>query len=306
LTQDAELYADADHIGIGLTGFGGSFHICSLFFSGEYEQAIALKQELLRKMHERMDLHDYVYGLDCVSFSLAHLGRWDQAVLAAEEAMAVAQQYYDDHFISYAAMGLCVVHTLKGDTRRSIEYGELAVEKARTPAGRAWAQIHLAWAWCRAGNTDKGVKLLADLLPLLRDINYLPSLLPAIMYLAEGYLLVGEHDKAMQTVEELLEVSTRCEARWYLAHAHSLLGEIALTANAAEATSHFDYAVDLFRDIRAENDLARAYSGIGRYHKQQGNMDQARKYLTDALEIFERLGTLIEPDKVRKELTELP
>jgi len=33
----------------------------------------------------------------------------------------------------------------------------------------------------------------------------------------------------------------------------------------------------------------------------------ARRYLTQqALEIFERLGTLIEPDKVRKELAELP
>jgi len=32
----------------------------------------------------------------------------------------------------------------------------------------------------------------------------------------------------------------------------------------------------------------------------------AREYLTKALEIFERLGTLIEPDKVREELAELP
>jgi len=49
-----------------------------------------------------------------------------------------------------------------------------------------------------------------------------------------------------------------------------------------------------------------AYSGLGRFHKQQGNREQAREYLTKALEIFERLGTLIEPDKVRKELAELP
>jgi hypothetical protein len=33
---------------------------------------------------------------------------------------------------------------------------------------------------------------------------------------------------------------------------------------------------------------------------------QAREYLTKAQEIFERLGTLIEPDKIRKELAELP
>jgi hypothetical protein len=45
---------------------------------------------------------------------------------------------------------------------------------------------------------------------------------------------------------------------------------------------------------------------MGRYHKQQGNMEAARKYLADALNIFERLGTLIEPDKVRGELADLP
>ena len=33
---------------------------------------------------------------------------------------------------------------------------------------------------------------------------------------------------------------------------------------------------------------------------------RAREYLTKALEIFARLGTLIEPDKVRKELADLP
>ena len=41
-------------------------------------------------------------------------------------------------------------------------------------------------------------------------------------------------------------------------------------------------------------------------HKQQGNKEQAREYLTKALDIFARLGTLIESDKVRKELAELP
>jgi flagellin-specific chaperone FliS len=44
---------------------------------------------------------------------------------------------------------------------------------------------------------------------------------------------------------------------------------------------------------------------MGRFHMEKGNTGQAREYLTKALEIFERLGTLIEPDKVREELAEL-
>ena len=35
-------------------------------------------------------------------------------------------------------------------------------------------------------------------------------------------------------------------------------------------------------------------------------MEKAREYFEKALEIFERLGTLIEPERIGKELAELP
>jgi hypothetical protein len=37
-----------------------------------------------------------------------------------------------------------------------------------------------------------------------------------------------------------------------------------------------------------------------------GRIAEARDYFTGALDIFERLDTLGEPDKVRRELAELP
>lgn len=43
----------------------------------------------------------------------------------------------------------------------------------------------------------------------------------------------------------------------------------------------------------------------GRLHKLRGEHAEARRYLTQALESFERLGTLIAPNKVRKGLAEL-
>ncbi len=73
-----------------------------------------------------------------------------------------------------------------------------------------------------------------------------------------------------------------------------------------EAGPHFDQAISIFRETKAENELALAYAGYGRLHKQLGNVADARGYLTQALEIFDRLGTLIEPDKVKQELAELP
>ena len=79
-----------------------------------------------------------------------------------------------------------------------------------------------------------------------------------------------------------------------------------MKTNPAKSPGHFEKSIVVLREIKAENELGMAYSGCGRYHKQQGNIGQAREYLEEALEIFERLGTLIEPDRVRKELADLP
>jgi tetratricopeptide (TPR) repeat protein len=85
-----------------------------------------------------------------------------------------------------------------------------------------------------------------------------------------------------------------------------LLGEIALKTNSNQAAPHFEESIAILREIKAENELALAFVGYGRLYKQQNQIIQAREYLMKALEIFERLGTLLEPDKVRGILAELP
>jgi tetratricopeptide (TPR) repeat protein len=128
---------------------------------------------------------------------------------------------------------------------------------------------------------------------------------PLRCYLGEGYWLAGEEEKARQTLEEGLEMAERCGARYYAGFAQRLLSEIALKTNPAQAAPRFEKSIAVLREIKAENELALAYKGYGRLHKRQGKTAQAREYLTKALEIFERLGTLIEPETTRKELAAL-
>ncbi len=84
------------------------------------------------------------------------------------------------------------------------------------------------------------------------------------------------------------------------------MGEIASEDDPNQAETHFEKSINVLQDIKAENELALAYAGYGRLKKRQGKITQAREYLIKALDIFERLGTLIEPDRVRKELKGLP
>ena len=107
-------------------------------------------------------------------------------------------------------------------------------------------------------------------------------------------------DAATSKLCEGLELAERTGMRFLIGYAHRLLGETTLEANPEQAINHFTKGIAVFQEIRAENELVLAYTGYGRLHKKEGNISEARQYLTKALEIFDRLGTLIEPDKVRK------
>jgi tetratricopeptide (TPR) repeat protein len=125
-------------------------------------------------------------------------------------------------------------------------------------------------------------------------------------FLGEGYWLAGKDDKARQTLEKGLEMSERYGARYFAGFAHRFLGEIALKKKPDQAARYFEKSIAIFQEIKAQNELALAYAGYGQLLKEQGEIERAREFLTNALEIFERLGTLIEPEKVRGILADLP
>jgi len=141
---------------------------------------------------------------------------------------------------------------------------------------------------------------------MLKAARYQSFLITTYYFLAEGYWLARDYNNASDTLQMLLDLAERHNMKNRIGFAHYLLDEIALEKDPAQAPDHFKKAIDIFKAIKSEYYLARAYSGFGRYHKKQGDTALAREYLTKALEIFERLEILDQPAKVKKELAELP
>ena len=278
----------------------------SYLFKGDYDRVVALKEDILRIMEQHFNLRTYVWAFSAASFAYSELGRWDEAVQEGREGLSVAERFSDNSMISFAHLTISTAYINKGDLAQGIQYGELAEHKAPTPADKVWAQAHLALAWIRAGEPHRGIESLAPLVPMYRAVSYSGGEGQIMLSLSEGYWLTGEYDKARQMLEECLELAERCGMKSYIGIAHRLLAEIALKTDPAQAEPHFERAIAILREIKNESELPKAYAGYGRFHKQQSNTAQAREYLTKALEIFERLGTLIEPDKVREDLARLP
>jgi tetratricopeptide (TPR) repeat protein len=273
--------------------------------TAEYDRVLALKEDVLRKMDEEFSLRTYVYTLAAASWALSDRGRWDEALEECQRALEAAEEFSDNSLISLASWGMAIALMAKRDLSEARKHAELALRKAPTPADKVWAHTTVAHLSCRMGKPFNGIQLLDTLVQTYRESRFVVGQLGGLVALAEGYWLAAEYDRALETAEEEVALAERCGARGYLAWAHRLLGEIVLNTNPDEAAPHFEKAIAINKEIKAENELALAYSGMGRYHKQQGNVETAREYLTKALEIFERLGTLIEPDKAREELAGL-
>jgi tetratricopeptide (TPR) repeat protein len=282
-----------------------SFLAWSHLFRGDPEKAIALGNKVASRIGKRFNIRIYGYAMGAATSAYATFGRWNEAIGVSQKALKLAQELSDNSLISYATAYISCVYTLKGDLVRAKEYAESAVQMAPTALDKAMTQGYLAFQRGRSGEPHKAIEVLDPLIQIFRAAPFVAWEINSSAYLADAYFFAGEYDKAKQTLEELQNLSDRCGARWWFGIAQRLLGEVALITNPSEAPPHFEIAISIFGEIKAENDLALAYSGMGRYHKQQGNTEQAREYLTKALEIFERLGTLIQPDRVRKELEEL-
>jgi tetratricopeptide (TPR) repeat protein len=274
-------------------------------FRSDFYECISSQKDTLRMMEREFHLRWYHWAFVPTSWSYAWLGRWDEALEDAHECLRVSEEYSDNSLMAYSKWVIAIPYIFKGDTARGVEYAQKAWEEAPTPGDKIFAQMNLGWALCRAGDLTKGIELLSPIVPLARASRFVQVEIIAGLALGEGYWLAGDYEKARQTLQEEIELSERCEMRAYTGWAHRLLGEVALKTDIEHAGAHFEKSIDIFRQLQAENELALAYAGYGRLYKLQGDIVQAREYLAKALEIFDRLGTLIEPDKVRKELAEL-
>ena len=245
-------------------------HLCA----GELHQSLVRSDDALRSLEGRINLRLYLFAVAGASIAYTWLGRRDHAVREGEKALRTGQEFGDNSITSFASWTIAMAYTASGELARAVEYGERAVQIAPTPGDKAWASCVLAAARCPAGDAGNSVEILAQSVLALRAARFIWSEVCAL-WLGEAYWLSGEYEKATRTLDELLEIATRCGMKFHIGCAHRLLGEIALTTNPTQseaplAAPHFDKSIAILQEIGAENELALAHEGDGRLRRQLG------------------------------------
>ena len=221
----------------------------------------------------------------------------------------LAEEYSDKSLVSFALWNMSIAYTYKGDLANAVERAEMAVKKAPTLADKVWAQTQFGFASCRRDQTHEAAELLASLAPMYDATQFIPGQVFNTTYLVEAYWRAGDIDAAQLTVQTI-DISARAGMKFYSGSMHRLMGEITLAKNpdqSAEplAGAHFEESFSLLSATKAENELALAYAGYGRFLKARRRLAEATDYLRHAMQIFDRLGTMVEPERVREQLADL-
>jgi len=257
---------------------------------GDHEQVFSFKKEALRTTEQQFNLYVYVWAFVTASRACTHLERWDGAIENGKEALKVAEEFSDNSLISFAACAICQAYFAKGELDRAIEYGELAVQKAPTPADKIWAQSLLAMAWCRAGKLQQGIETLAKIVTAHKKGRFRFGEVGCTIMLGGGYFLAGEYDKAIQTLKEGLELAELSGMKYFIGLAHLFLGQAALKTNPTQAVYHFEQSITSYQKTKADPPFMEFLHGIILLTK--GNLRQGVKVVEDVSAVFLKNGSI--------------
>lgn len=284
----------------------------SHYYKGELQHAIEWGDRALAALEQTPSEVEFIWSVCGKSWAYHWQGHWELAVSEIHRALPVAETTSHLQFGAFVLWTLAASLIDQGRFEEGLEYALRALEKGPTPEGRLIAQTYVGWAHARAGRHDQALALLQPLVRGYRTGGFLFRELLVRLYIAESLLLRGEPAEAGTMLDGVLELAQGGEMKGIVVRASRLLGEIAShlapTPEVAwgEAAGYFEKGIALARQIGTENTLAQCCFGYGRLHARCGHVGQARACFTEALEIFERLGTLMEPDQVRATLARLP
>jgi predicted ATPase len=214
-----------------------------------------------------------------------YLGYPDQALQRSHEAIALAQKLPHPYSLAYALSYAAMLHCLRREDQLARERAEATIALSREQGfTHRWAagMMLRGWALARQGQPEEGITQLRQRQAASQATGAEVALGHAPALLAEVYGCMGQADKGLRLLGQVLRRAPTLEARYHEAELHRLTGELLLARAAehdAEAEASFQQALTVARGQQAKSLELRAAMSLSQLWQQQGKRDDARELL---------------------------
>jgi tetratricopeptide (TPR) repeat protein len=285
LARDPELLTDIYLMAAASSEFCGKLREAVV----HYESATEAAREAARMKRPLSPiwglLHtSVVAGQSCMTLLL--LGRVDQAAKAAEEALSRARS--SQHLLTLSQVLLvagiwpCFA---RRETEKVLAYAD-EVQALADEFGFAEQRstFHRGWALAELGDLEKGVAGMEMGVEGYKQRGGIPRLPIHLAWLAKGYAGLGQTNRALSMLDQILADAERSGSVVDEAEILRIKGDAILMRDpsaTAEAENCFRKAIEIARGQSAKWWELRAITSLARLLAKQGKRDEARPMLAE-------------------------
>jgi class 3 adenylate cyclase/tetratricopeptide (TPR) repeat protein len=228
-----------------------------------------------------------------LGWSLAELGRFDEAVAVGEESLRMAQAIDQPFTLMHGYFGAGIPYLARGDVARAIPPLERGLALCRATENHLWLgeiAADLGLAYALAGRIDDALPVLEFALKEAATTGLRWTYARQHAQVGAGYLLAGQRDEAARLAAIALEAARAQKQRGQEAGALWLSAEIAgcaLEGERAEADYH--HALVLASEIGLRPLVGHCHFGLGKVSRRTGKREQAREHLTTAMTLYHEM-----------------
>ena len=274
--------------------------------AGDLQAALDAGERALEIFERRGNVWWACRTLWILNIAALYQGDWDRGLRYGQRALEHGQAGDDLRLKVVGWWRMGSTHVYRGDPVTGFPCFDEALALSPKELDTAMIKIARGNGLIKTGNAAAAIGEMVEAVTWFDRSHLRYDRASAVLRLAEGYLRQEDRSRAQTLLDDVLAVSRELGYRYFEGRAELLLAECLLSDDPDGAAAHLRSATSILTAVGARNDLGKALLVQAELRRRAGDPQDARKLLERALQIFEGLGTLDEPSRVRAALERLP
>ena len=201
-----------------------------------------------------------------------------------------------------------------GDLEAVIDCGQKAVQVALDPFYSIFPKVLLGFGYSFTGQFQEAEDVSQEVVNICRDfgnawVHLFSHVVLGVVSIAKGHMSEGlkmlEDDRRYCLDNGRRSFYTTVEHTLGSVYLQMVQGEAEIGYADKKAEDHFNKAIEVAKEIGAKCTLGMAYLDLGLLHNAKGEKDQARRYISTAIEVFEECEAETRLKQAKEALTSL-
>ncbi len=295
------------------------YHLGQVYFqTGEHDQAITFHRHNVEMINDeqfgnRLGMAGLpaVFSRSHMAWSLAEMGRFDEALDSARDAVQIAISSKHPFSEAFAVYSVGLVRLQRGEIQRAIlelEHGLNLCTAMNINLDLPYVRAFLGWAYVHDGKSSDGIALLDNARQSASSMNLVPALTWLAILMGEAESTRGDNHAANILADEALERSRQLGERGLEGWGLRLKGKLATDVESIDiglSMKCLNAAISIAQALGLRPLEARAGLDLAKAFRLEGDRTEARRLAETALLQMQTMGMSYWPNAAKSELVTL-